>query len=138
MKSKNILYSKTFVSLFLVSFLIFTISTASAAPEQSASPSAIYAYIPNQDGIVSVLDTANNTVTATVNVGNEPSGVAVSPDGTKVYVANSGSYPSYKGTVSVIDTANNTVTATVNVGNEPRGVAVIPDGTKVYVANVSE
>jgi len=38
-------------------------------------------------------------------------GVAVSPDGTKVYVVN------YDyGTVSVIDSATNTVTATINVG----------------------
>ena len=65
-----------------------------------------------------------------MNVGSYPWGVAVSPDGTKVYVANE-----YGNTVSVIDTATNTVTATVNVGSGPFGVAVNPDGTKVYVAN---
>jgi hypothetical protein len=69
MKSKNILYSKTFVSLFLVSFLIFISSTALADPVQGASPAAIYAYISNQDGTISVLDTTNSTITATVNVG---------------------------------------------------------------------
>ena len=46
-----------------------------------------------------------------MNVGNHPNGVAVTPDGTKVYVANQGS-----NTVSVIDTATNNVTATVTVG----------------------
>ena len=46
-----------------------------------------------------------------------PLGVAVSPDGSKVYVANS-----YLGnTVSVIDTATNTVTATIPVGIVPIG-----------------
>ena len=70
------------------------------------------------------------TVTATVTVGSYPWGVAVSPDGTKVYVTNHGN-----NNVSVIDTATNTVTATVNVGSYPNGVAVNPDGTKVYVAN---
>ena len=65
-----------------------------------------------------------------MNVGSGPYGVAVSPDGTKVYVANDNS-----NTVSVIDTATNTVTATVPVGSYPSGVAVSPDGTKVYVAN---
>ena len=66
-----------------------------------------------------------------MNVGSTPNGIAVSPDGTKVYVTNFHSV-----TVSVIDTATNTVTSTVDVGSAPRGVAVNPDGTKVYVANL--
>jgi DNA-binding beta-propeller fold protein YncE len=39
-----------------------------------------------------------NTVVTTINVGQHPTGVAVSPDGTKVYVANANS-----STVSVIE-----------------------------------
>ena len=38
-----------------------------------------------------VIDTVTNNVTATINVGNNPHGVAVSPDGTKVYVTNTDS-----------------------------------------------
>jgi YVTN family beta-propeller protein/beta propeller repeat protein len=90
-----------------------------------------YAYITNSgDNTVSVIDTATNTVTATVNVGSNPLGVAINPAGTNVYVAND-----YDNTVSVIDTATNTVTDTVNVGAAPYGIAVSPDGSKVYVAN---
>jgi YVTN family beta-propeller protein len=37
---------------------------------------------------VSVIDTATNTVTATIPVGRSPEGVAVTPDSRKVYVAN--------------------------------------------------
>ena len=59
-------------------------------------------------GSVSVIDTATNTVIATIPVGLDPIGVAVTPDGSKVYVANAGS-----NTVSVIDTATNTVIATI-------------------------
>ena len=51
-----------------------------------------------------------------------PIGIAVTPDGTKVYVANYAE----SDTVSVIDTATNTVTATVNVGKYPVGVAIVP------------
>jgi len=58
--------------------------------------------------------------------------VAVSPNGSKVYVTNAFSH-----TVSVIDTAANMVVATIPVGFTPLGVAVNPDGSKVYVANVS-
>jgi YVTN family beta-propeller protein len=97
---------------------------------------APFAYITNEDSNnVSVIDTATDTVVATVSVGIQPYGVAVSPDGAKVYVTNLGDYPSYEGTVSVIDTATNTAIATVPVGIHPFGVAVSPDGSKVYVAN---
>ena len=90
-----------------------------------------YAYISNSGSSnVSVIDTATDTVIATVNVGSDPHGVAVSPDGLNVYVANAGS-----DSVSVIDTATNTVKDTVIVEDCPRGVAVSPDGTKVYVTN---
>ena len=78
-----------------------------------------------------MIDTATNTVIATIPVGIGPRGVAVTPDGSKVYVTDS----SRLGHVSVIDTATNTVIATIPVGIGPRGVAVTPDGRKVYVAN---
>jgi YVTN family beta-propeller protein len=79
---------------------------------------------------VSVIAAATNRVAATVAVGSEPVGIAVSPDGTTVYVTNSGS-----NTVSVIDTATNTVTATIAVGTFPAGAAVSPDGSTLYVTN---
>jgi YVTN family beta-propeller protein len=70
-------------------------------------PTAPQAYL-------SVIATASNTVTARIAVGSRPEGVAVTPDGSKVYVANEGS-----GSVSVIATASNTVTATIAVGSGP-------------------
>jgi len=103
----------------------------------SAQTLAQNAYVTNftTPGTVSVIDTATHAVTGTITVGKFfPGGVAVTPDGRKVYVANRFSSP---GTVSVIDTATNTVTATITVGNSPRGVAVTPDGSKVYVANLA-
>ena len=66
-----------------------------------------------------------------------PSGVAVSSDGTKIYVANSDNLSNIEGsgnTIFVIDTATNEVTA-VPVGIGPFGIAVHSDGTKVYVTN---
>ena len=49
---------------------------------------------------MSVIATATNTVTATIAVGGAPGGVAVSPDGSTVYVANQSD-----NTVSVIAAA---------------------------------
>jgi YVTN family beta-propeller protein len=63
---------------------------------------------------VSVIDIATKTVTATISVGDSPSGVAFSTDGSKVYVANE-----FSNTVSVIDAGTNAVTATIPVGNSP-------------------
>jgi len=89
-------------------------------------------YVTNDvSGIVSVINTATDTVTTTVNVENQsPGGVAVSPDGTNVYVTSGSS-----NTVAIISTTTKSVTNTVNVGNSPHGVAVTPDGANVYVAN---
>ena len=61
---------------------------------------------------------------------SQAEGVAVTPDGSKVYVTNEGC-----NTVSVIDAATSTVAETTPVGNGPVGVAVTPDGRKVYIAN---
>ena len=79
-----------------------------------------------------MIATATNTVVGSpISVG-KALGVAVTPDGSKVYVTNNGD-----GTVSVIATATNTVVGSpITVGNNPFGVAVTPDGSKVYVANV--
>ncbi len=98
---------------------------------------APFAYITDEfSNTVSVIDTATNMVVgAPIAVGSLPIGVAVAPDGARVYVANSGS-----NTVSVISTTTNppSVVATVPVGAEPLGVAVTPDGAHVYTANVSD
>jgi YVTN family beta-propeller protein len=64
---------------------------------------------------VSVIDTAANALVGLpIAVGTYPYGVAVTPDGGRVYVANSNT-----DNVSVIDTATNTVAATLPVGNGP-------------------
>jgi YVTN family beta-propeller protein len=67
-------------------------------------------------------------VVATVPVGSFPDALAVTPDGTHVYVGNGPP-------LSVIDTATNTVVASVPDGITPTGVAITPDGNHVYVTN---
>ncbi|WP_405692562.1 IPT/TIG domain-containing protein [Streptomyces sp. NBC_00057] len=64
-----------------------------------------------------------------IPVGGNPLGVALTPGGTRAYVANRSS-----NTVSVIDTATNTVTATIPTGAGPTLVAIAPDGAHVYVS----
>jgi YVTN family beta-propeller protein len=98
----------------------------------SAQSLAQNAYITNAgSNNVSVIDTATNMVTAAIPAGVAPWGLAVTPDGSKVYVANS----SLPGFVTVIDTATNAVTATIPNGSVNYAVAVSQDGSKVYVTN---
>ena len=69
----------------------------------------------------------------TVPVGSFPNGVAVNPDGTRVYVTNN-----LDSSSSVIDTSNNTVVTTVPIGSFANGVALNPDGTRAYAANYGD
>lgn len=91
---------------------------------------APFAYISTLDGSVSVVDTSNDIVVDTVDVGSAgPGGVGVHPDGSRVYVKNTS-----VAEVAVVDTASNTVIATIEVGLGPADIAVVPDGGRVYVA----
>jgi YVTN family beta-propeller protein len=104
-----------------------TIPLPDQPSEIAVNPAGAFLYVTNPDpGNVWVIATASNKIVATVKVTN-PRGVAVTPDGTHVYVANIG------GTVSVIKTATDRVVKTVKGGD--LGVAVTPDGTEVYVTS---
>jgi YVTN family beta-propeller protein len=101
-------------------------STAIASPAATVNSVSAYlspTYLENQ---------------ASIGVGTKPSGVVVSPDGQRLYVANTGS-----GTVSVINTATgrridaspSIFSTDIKVGSSPSGLALSPDGNRLYVAN---
>ena len=89
-------------------------------------------------GGVTVIDTGQGKLLQRIPTGGHASGLALSPDGTRLYVANATS-----DTVSAIDTSADTVVATVDLspyprapmGSMPNAVAVSPDGNTLYVAN---
>lgn len=94
----------------------------------SAQP---YAYVSNISGNnLSVVNTANLSVVASIPVPVGPTGMAVAPDGSKLYVASQSA-----GTVSVIDTSNNSVVGSIQVGGTPTRLAVSPNGAQLYVAS---
>ena len=119
-----------------------SIPVGSSPSDVAVSPDGRYVHVANAGdgeftaGSVSIIDTSTNTVVAELVTGSGvistiPHALAVTPDGSKVYVANAG-----EGTVSVIDTATKQVVGDpVFVGGEPFDVAVSPDGSWVYVAN---
>jgi gliding motility-associated-like protein len=107
-----------------------TISSGSNSPIAVAvSPDGRRLYVVNlNSNSVSVYDAAAYTLIASIDVGGYPDGVAVTPDGSKVYVTNSSN------TISVIDATTNTVKTTITEGKSPYGIAVSPDGSNVYAA----
>ena len=105
------------ISHFIKGILFVLVSLAPLYPFVPCNHSyaATHAYLSNSyDNTVSVIQTSDNTVTTTVDVGEWPYGVAVSPDGEYIYVANGGD-----DTVSIIRTSDNTVTASITVGAHP-------------------
>lgn len=72
--------------------------------------------------MVSVIDTASNSVTASISVGIFSYGIVITPDGTRAYFTN----PSRDG-VAAIDTATNTLIGDfIPVGRCPIGIAIMP------------
>jgi YVTN family beta-propeller protein len=95
--------------------------TPTATPTPTSTPCAVLAYVSNADSnSVSVIDTSDNTVVATVVVGNSPFGVVVNQDGTRAYVANA-----FSSDISVIGTSTNTVVATIALDNSSSALPLI-------------
>jgi YVTN family beta-propeller protein len=87
-----------------------------------------------------------NTVVATIPVGVNPGGIAITPDGRFLYVANNNNYglqntnlstTVQSDSVSVIDLSNNTVLKTIYDASfmQPYTVTINPAGTRAYVTN---
>jgi YVTN family beta-propeller protein len=136
-----------------VGVVAMTIFLRSAAPIAQAGPFHFGGGVSSQplalsanDSLLAVANPDNDTVSlfnvaagratrlAEVEVGNEPNGVAVMPDGSKVYAADTVS-----GTVSVIRVnsvrGRYRVSDQIKVGTEPYGLALTPLGSKLYVTN---
>ena len=104
--------------------------------EAISSPSTSRVYVTNRGsgsnaGTIEVIDIVTNTVLASVLVGQSPTGVDITQDGSTLFVANFGS-----NTISVLDTEGNVVRdSIITAGNNPIDVAVTPDGAYIYVTH---
>jgi YVTN family beta-propeller protein len=78
------------------------------------------------DGI-GIVDLATKKFLRKIPAGSDPEQFAVSPDGTKLYIANEDA-----GSISVLDTANGKIENSISVAEEPEGVVFSPDGKFVY------
>ena len=85
---------------------------------------------------MAVINAETNKVVASIPVGDEPDGIAVSPDGTRVYAYVTNVESGGDGRVAVIHTATNSVVTAISVGMGAGNVAVSPDGAVVYATNL--
>ncbi|MDO8750984.1 MAG: hypothetical protein Q7K03_07560 [Dehalococcoidia bacterium] len=113
------------------------------ARDTAITPDGSRVYVSNAYGppaVINVINTATNTVAATVDVGgNWSAGIALSPNGMRAYVS---VWDAANGYLKVVDTdpfspTYHTVVASLLLAAAPSGnpisVTVSPDGSRVYV-----
>ncbi|WP_375756768.1 c-type cytochrome [Corallococcus exercitus] len=93
-------------------------------------------YVTNRGGrSVSVIRKGDAVEAARIPVGVEPTGLAVSPDGSTLYVVNSATRESAaRGSLTAIDTGTLTARWELPLGEEPRGIALLEEGRKAAVS----
>ncbi len=117
--------------LVILSFLAGTIGCRRSAFPDVPEGYREFAYVSNGGAnTVSVLDLVYLRPDRTLQVGNNPTGLAVNPVKNEIYAVNTQS-----GSVSVIDTARNAVVVTIPVGRQPYFLSVDPEGHRAFVAN---
>jgi YVTN family beta-propeller protein len=77
-----------------------------------------------------IVNPERQTVVSKLGVGEAPIGIAITPDGSRIFVSNSRSSD-----LTVIDARSGSVLVSIPVGKAPFGVAVSPDGKRVFVVN---
>jgi YVTN family beta-propeller protein len=106
----------------------------------AATNARVYFSNLSEGSYVGIIDTSSNTVTGSIPLTHQVQGMALSPDGSQLWVSDP-----VPGTnsVFVISTATNTVTATIPFPSTgltigaPGRIAFAPDGSKAFVSNTS-
>jgi DNA-binding beta-propeller fold protein YncE len=118
-----------------------TLPTGSAPNFVAVAPSDTIAYIslPNLfldpvnhpgDASIGVINTTSNTLAKTIMVGNNPVALAVTPDKSKLYVANEGD-----STLSAFNTSDDSVRGITGSFNAPLWSVARSDSQRLYVLN---
>ena len=131
---QHILCSRRSVAFALATSMFLAL--AALAPAGAFAKDNNNAYVPNNNGTVSVIDTKTDTLITTITGGfSRPFCATMSPDGRLVYVCSQDS------SIKVVDTATNTIAASITlpgaigfIGNEGAGpiVAFSRHGDRAY------
>src|SRR5581483_6235523 len=123
--------------------------SASATPPAGPLPRGPLAFVSDEgSGAVSVLDATTGKEISTFHVGKRPRGIQRSPDGSRVFVALSGTAAAPPGAtgalpapdpaahgIGVIDARTLAIGERLSAGSDPEQFALSRDGTKIYVLN---
>jgi YVTN family beta-propeller protein len=100
----------------------------------AVDPNGTRVYLPNEGtNTLDVVKTANNTVTTSIPVGNQPRAVVVNAAGTRAYTGNTNT-PYSISVVNLHTGADMTDITSANL-DRPENLGIDPSGTKVYAAN---
>ena len=88
------------------------------------------AYVPNErSGTISMIDTTTDRVVAEIKAGAKPRGIAVSPDGKRLFVSDQPA-----NALLVIDIPQRKIERSIPLGESPEGVSLSRDGRLVAAA----
>jgi len=110
------------------------IPVASRPLQVAMTRDAATVVVTSYDNALTFIDTASNTVTATMNVSQDlfPNGIAITPDGTKAYVT---SYIDVGPCVFVVDLVAHTVLTRIAMPMQyPSSITLTPDGSQAWVS----
>ncbi|MHC4640549.1 MAG: cell surface protein [Planctomycetota bacterium] len=130
---------KVWTYLFLVLFGLSINTRAVKADEEYLSPLALVAssegntlYIAEATAKqVAIFDIAAGKVTKVISLPDQPTGLALAPDGSRLYVT--GAAPN--GRIQVVNLQTGKVARPLSAGHTPVAPVVSPDGKTLYVCN---
>jgi YVTN family beta-propeller protein len=104
----------------------------------AASPDGARVYASStSSGVVSVIDTATNSLITNWAVGPRPTGIVVSPDSSRVFVISSAAVASQTA-VRVVQATTGAVIGNIPLGvANATGIAITPDGSRLYVTTLT-
>jgi YVTN family beta-propeller protein len=125
-------------------------SSSAAPPPSSSSSSGPRVYVSDETGgAIVAIDPATRQVVQKINVGKRPRGIRISHDGTRLFVALSGSPIGGPGVdesklppadraadgIGVVDLATGAVVRKYQSGPDPESFAISSDGRMLFVSN---
>jgi YVTN family beta-propeller protein len=137
-------------SLFVLCLLTCSLGGCKKKAAAVDSPSQDRIYVSNEDSNdVSVIDSKSDSVIKTISVGKRPRGLRVSQDGTRLFVALSGSPKAGPGVdesklppadrsadgIGIVDLKKNAVERVLQSGRDPESFDITADGKQLLVSN---